>query len=279
MYQHKTTVYPTFLQAVHLVVLYIFIQTVVDFPLAVIDYYYGTDYLYLPVKKILLGIGSVLFILIYGIRKSGKRIRDVFPVTFFNPLLIVFITTFIVAIQVLISEVNLIVDRYLPPPNWFMELFNNIFESDYGWTGAFMKVVIVAPVIEELIFRGVIMHGFMRNYPKIPAILFSALLFALFHLNPWQFPATFVLGLLLGWLMVRTHSVIACILAHAINNLVVLLTVTYWEKISLHALSLVEKQDQLKTSALLLSFSVIMIILVSAKKKNKRPDTRNVSAR
>jgi len=270
MYQHKTIVYPTFLQAVHLVVLYIFIQTVVDFPLAVIDYYYGTDYLYLPVKKVLLGIGSVLFILIYGLRKSRKKIRDVFPIRFFNPLLLVFITTFIIAAQVFISEVNLWIDKYLPSPNWFMELFNNIFESDFGWTGAFMKVVIVAPVIEELIFRGMIMHGFMRNYPKILAIFFSALLFALFHLNPWQFPATFVLGLLLGWLMVRTHSVIICILTHAINNLIVLLTITYWDDISLHALSLVEKQNQLTTSALLLSFSVIMLILLSAKKKNKR---------
>jgi uncharacterized protein len=265
----KTTVYPTFLQAVHLVVLYIFIQTIVDFPLAVIDYYYGTDYLYLPIKKVLLGVGSVLFILVYGIRKSREKIGKVFPMRFFNPILLVFITTFLIAVQGLISEVNLFIDRYLPAPNWFMELFNNIFESDYGWTGAFIKVVVVAPVVEELIFRGVIMQGFMRNYPKILAILFSALLFALFHLNPWQFPATFILGLLLGWLMVRTHSILLCILTHALNNLIVLLTVIHWDKISLHALSLVEKQDQLTTSALLLSFSIIMILLLSTKKKKQ----------
>jgi len=277
MDQRKTIVYPTFLQAVHLIVLYIFIQTVVDFPLAVIDYYYGTDYLYLPVKNVLLSVGSVLFILIYGIRKSRKKIREVFPLRFFNPLLLVFIATFLIAAQVFISEVNLLVEKHLPPPNWFMELFNKIFESDFGLTGAFMKVVVVAPVIEELIFRGVIMHGFMRNYPKILAIFFSALLFALFHLNPWQFPATFVLGLLLGWLMIRTHSVLICILTHAINNLIVLLTVTYWDDINLHALSLVEKQNQLITSSLLLSFSVIMIILLSTKKKKKPADSKRSS--
>ncbi|NQU85035.1 MAG: CPBP family intramembrane metalloprotease [Mariniphaga sp.] len=266
----KTKYYPTFLQAVHLVVLYIFIQTVVDFPLAVIDYYYGTDYLYFPVKKVILGVGSILFILYYGFRRSKKKILEVFPIKFFNPLIIIFVTTFIIAAHVLISEVNLYVEKYIPPPSWFMQLFNNIFESDYGWFGAFMKVVIIAPIVEELIFRGLIMNGFMRNYPKFIAIFLSALLFALFHLNPWQFPATFFLGLLLGWLMVRTHNIFICIIAHAINNLIVLLTIIYWEEISQHAFALMEKEKQLTTSGLLIAFSVIVIYLLSIKRLKKQ---------
>ena len=58
--------YPTILQAIHLLILYIFIQSIVDFPLALIDYYNDTEYLYHPIKKILLVVGSISFILIYG---------------------------------------------------------------------------------------------------------------------------------------------------------------------------------------------------------------------
>ena len=76
--------YPTVLGAAHLVILYIFIQTVVDFPLAVWDYFHGTEFLYNPVKKVILGVGSVLFILYYGYRKAGTSVKQLFPVKRFN---------------------------------------------------------------------------------------------------------------------------------------------------------------------------------------------------
>jgi len=44
------------------------------------------------------------------------------------------------------------------------------------------------------------------------------LLFALFHLNPWQFPTAFFAGLLLGWAYFRTGSLVLCMAGHALNN-------------------------------------------------------------
>ena len=269
MNKEKIKYYPTFLQAVHLVILYIFIQAIIDFPLALIDYYYGTEYLYLPIKKIIVGVGSVLFILYYGYRKSKNKLLEVFPLRFFNPLVILMIIPFIAGAQFFITQVNFWVETAIPPPPWFFELFNSIFESDYGWMGAFMKVVIVAPIIEELIFRGIIVNGFMRNYPNFLTVFFSALLFALFHLNPWQFPATFVLGLLLGWLMVRTRNILVCIAGHAINNLLVLLSVTYYQEISQHALFLMGKEKQMYVGALTMAFSVVIMIMLTMKKREK----------
>jgi membrane protease YdiL (CAAX protease family) len=192
--------------------------------------------LYLPVKKIILGVGSTLFILIYGFRKTRSKFFKVFPVKFFNPLIIIPIITFLWAAQNWLSLVNAEVEKLIPPPPWFWELFSKIFESDFGWWGAFFRVAIVAPVVEELIFRGLILHGLRRNYNAIVAVIISALLFALFHLNPWQFPATFVLGLLLGWIMIRTNNILLAIIGHSINNLLVLLTITYWDQINSHAI-------------------------------------------
>ncbi len=223
--------YPTVAQAIHLLMLYIFIQTIIDFPLALIDYFNDTDYLYNPVKKFVNSFAVTLFILWYGFRKTESSFTEVFPARSFNLLIILPLLTFLVAVQHLLNDVNLFVARLIPPPMWFWELFNNIFESRFGFWGAFLKVAIIAPIVEELIFRGVILHGFARNYSRLRSVVLSALLFALFHLNPWQLPATFMLGLLLGWIMVYTRNIYLAIAGHSLNNILVLLSITYSEQL------------------------------------------------
>lgn len=259
--------YPTILKAVHLIVLYTFIQTIVDFPLALIDYYNGTDYLYNPIKKIALGLGSTFFIFYYAYKRAGVPLKELFPTKSFNFLILIPVLFFFWAAQNLIGEVNSALDKALPPPTWFWELFNKIFESDYGIYGAILKVVIMAPVIEELIFRGVIMHGLMRNYSKFTAVFVSALMFALFHLNPWQFPATFILGIVLGILMVRTRNIFLCIIGHAINNGLVLVSIQYWDEIQKTAFFQESRPNQLVISAIIVAVSLILLFVFSRKRK------------
>jgi membrane protease YdiL (CAAX protease family) len=263
MIEQRTKYFPTILGAIHLVVLYTFIQTIVDFPLALLDYYNGTDYLYNPYKKIILGIGSTLFIFYFAYRKAGVPLKELFPSKSFNVFILFPVLFFLWAAQNLISEANTLVDNALPPPPWFWELFNKIFENDYGIYGAILKVVIIAPIIEELIFRGVIMHGLMRNYSKFTAVFVSALMFALFHLNPWQFPATFVLGLVLGILMLRTRNIYLCIIGHAINNGLVLISMQYWAEIQKTSFYLSTKPNQLVISFLIATVALILIFLLS----------------
>lgn len=257
--------YPTILQSIHLLILYLFIQTIIDFPLALIDYYRDTEYLYNPVKKVVLGVGSTLFILIYGFKKSKAPLFDVFPVKLFNPLILIPIVTFFWGMQNLLIDVNAFVEKILPAPVWFWEMFDKIFDSDFGWWGAFMKVAVIAPVVEELIFRGIILQGLRRNYSAFTAVFMSALLFSLYHLNPWQMPATFVLGLLLGWIMVRSKNIVLSILGHSVNNLLVLLSITYWPEISSHAIYLLEKKELMQISALVVVLSLVLIYVLSIK--------------
>lgn len=263
MEEYRIKYYPTILQGIHLVILYIFIQTIVDFPLAVIDYYKGTEYLYNPVKKIALGVGSVVFILLYGIKKAKAPIFEIFPIKLFNPLIFIPVITFLWGAHNFLEDVNIWVEKMLPAPPWFWELFDRIFEGDYGFMGAFLKVAVVAPIIEELIFRGLIFNGFRKNYNGFVAVFMSALLFSLFHLNPWQMPATFVLGLLLGWLMLRTNNIFVAIIGHSINNALVLLTVTYWQQIREHSIYLLERNNLLILSAFVMALSLVLIYFTS----------------
>jgi membrane protease YdiL (CAAX protease family) len=223
--------YPTFWQAANLIVIYIFIQTAVDFPLAVYDYNHGTDWLYQPWLKVPVFLGSTLFILWLGYFYSGLKFNEVFSFSRFNWLIIPSMIVTFAGLQFFLNEINIHFEQILPPPAWFMELFSRLFDSDLGVWGGILRIVIIAPIIEELIFRGVIMSGFSRIYHPVWAIFFSALLFALFHLNPWQFAAAFALGLILGWIRIRTGSVLACIAGHAIHNGLVFLSVYYFNEI------------------------------------------------
>jgi membrane protease YdiL (CAAX protease family) len=255
--------YPTILGAIHLIVLYTFIQTIVDFPLALLDYYNGSDYLYNPFKKIALGVGSSVFIFYYAYRRAGVQLKELFPAKMFNLLVVFPILFFLWSAQNIIGEINVVLEKILPPPTWFWELFNKIFENDYGIYGAILKVSIIAPIIEELIFRGVIMHGLMRNYSKFTAVFVSALLFALFHLNPWQFPATFILGLLLGILMLRTRNIYLCILGHAINNGLVLISIQFYSQIQKTSFTQSSKSNQLIISALIATAALLLIFILT----------------
>jgi membrane protease YdiL (CAAX protease family) len=90
-----------------------------------------------------------------------------------------------------------------------------------GEFGQAAAVVVVVPgLLEELAFRGFVFGGlcFYRG-PQV-ALFASSLLFAAFHLDPWHFPAVFLLGFTFATLVWLTHSIYPAILAHMINNLV-----------------------------------------------------------
>jgi membrane protease YdiL (CAAX protease family) len=59
---------------------------------------------------------------------------------------------------------------------------------------------VAAPVLEEMLFRGVILRGFLRQYSRTFAILWSATLFGIAHLNLYQMATAVVLGIVSGWL-------------------------------------------------------------------------------
>ena len=75
-----------------------------------------------------------------------------------------------------------------------------------------------APMLEEMLFRGVILRGFLRRYTRGFSIFWSAALFALAHLNLYQVATALALGLVAGWLYERCRSLWPCIVLHAAYN-------------------------------------------------------------
>lgn len=91
----------------------------------------------------------------------------------------------------------------------------------FGMVGLIALLLLVAglvPLAEELFFRG-LLYGMLRErWGLLPAVLLSALLFAVAHFVPVLFPALFVMGLVLALLREYTGSLIPCIVLHSMQN-------------------------------------------------------------
>lgn len=270
MQNFRQTYYPTTFEAVHLIVLYVFLQTLIDFPLAMYDYQHDTNLLSNPWISFISNFAITIFIFIYGFRKAQTKISEVFALRYFNLLLIIPIVVLLPGLQYLVGLLNIIVEKIIPAPPWFWELFGRIFNNRFGFWGAFFKVAILAPIIEESLFRGIIMHGLMKNYKNTYAILVSALLFSLFHLNPWQMTYTFFLGLFLGWLMVRSRSLPLCIIAHSINNIIVLFSASSADNFPAFLFSGTSKSNSIFISIGLIILGIMLVILFSMKNKTTK---------
>jgi hypothetical protein len=93
-----------------------------------------------------------------------------------------------------------------------------------GWARVGLTAAVLIPLGEELLFRGLLLRGFLLRYGPRNALVLTALLFAVVHLNPWSLPSIFLAGLLLGWLVLRTGSLWCAWLAHGVYNLTAVLT-------------------------------------------------------
>jgi membrane protease YdiL (CAAX protease family) len=85
--------------------------------------------------------------------------------------------------------------------------------------GLLIAMVSVFPgICEELLFRGALLRALRGRLSAPAAVTLSAALFGLIHIYPAQMVPTFLLGLLLGVMVLRTGSVVTAMLAHMIHN-------------------------------------------------------------
>jgi len=120
--------------------------------------------------------------------------------------------------DVLLSEADNLFRAIFPAPQFLIEAYKQVFTSEGNLVERIFLLVIVAPVTEELLFRGIILRGLLNRHRPAVAVGLKSLLFALVHLNPWQFISAFWLGVAFGWFYLRTGSISICILGHAVSN-------------------------------------------------------------
>jgi len=163
---------------------------------------------------------TLVGLLLYRKWRGGVRTVARFSKRGFNPLLLLYGLALMVTSTVVIEPVL----NLLPA-----------VPSVYGrgvW--ALVTLVVMAPLFEETIFRGVILESARARYGTVAAWFVSAFVFGLAHLHPALAVNAFVLGLVLGYIYIRTESLWSTVILHAVNNaLAYLMLLAGWQDLML----------------------------------------------
>ena len=182
---------------------------------------YWEDFFHLSLPlSFLVGGGLAIFVLIHFVHTSWSSIVD----HIWKPSSIALIFLSIILYLLMLPFAELLGSMVPTEGNTFLEnLYKNMTETfemifDYKIAG-FITICILAPIIEEIIFRGIVLRGLLQNgtSPYI-AIVLSSLFFGLAHMNPWQFFGAGFLGAIFGFVYYRTKSLWLVMFLHALNN-------------------------------------------------------------
>ncbi|MBI3871485.1 MAG: CPBP family intramembrane metalloprotease [candidate division Zixibacteria bacterium] len=135
------------------------------------------------------------------------------------------------------SNLPVLLDRLWPIPSSQFEFYRHYLAADSPWEWLLFVLVaaIIPGVCEEITFRGLVQTGLRRSFGPKQAIIWTGFLFAILHLNPWNFLGLWGFGCLLGYLTERTSSIWPAILVHVLNNALALVVFAFqspaqWER-------------------------------------------------
>ena len=183
------------------------------------------DVVILDRMVLLLGELAILIPPILVIRSRGLKILDVVPLKPVTPVTFLMALVIVAGTIGLVSVYEVLVLPYFPMPDFLLQ-FERELSLGGGWSLTILVIAgaLIAPVVEEFLFRSVLQQSLFYRYGSIiPAILVPTAIFAIFHVAYLFYLPAFIellaLAILLGWLMVKTGNILIPILVHGLFNL------------------------------------------------------------
>jgi len=167
-------------------------------------------------KALLLAqLAAVLAPTIFVAARLKVNLKETFSVRGFDPVLIPVILLAAASTLVLVFGGYM---RYMPTreAGGFEAIIDELAKGSP--IVFFCLLAVLPPICEEILCRGFLMASFRSRFGVRRAVVITALLFGALHLDLYRFPATFIAGLMLGFVWLRTRSIFACILFHATYN-------------------------------------------------------------
>ena len=161
---------------------------------------------------------SFVLVILYAGRRTDRSLPEILLFKTVPRGLYPAVVVSIVGLAIAVSIVESGVHYLIPMPDMVVKFFRDMVSKETPFLFAFYALAIQASFTEEAVFRSVILIGLLAQLPRKRAIFWSALLFALMHLNPWQFPGALILGVVFARWVIQTGSLIPAILGHALNN-------------------------------------------------------------
>jgi membrane protease YdiL (CAAX protease family) len=213
--------YPGVIQAIWLLILMLILHVALVFPVTCLAFTIRRPLHMNPATISAISIIVLGLILRIGYNRSKSKFHEVFPLSPIRTLFVLPMIITLVGCSVTHSGLISIVITLIPAATEFSQYTFSRYLVDFVYRnpiGATLVLVASVPFLEEFLFRGLMLRGFLNRYTTRKAILVSSLLFAVYHINIFLVVHAFVLGLLFAWWFVKTRSLLPCILGHLLNN-------------------------------------------------------------
>jgi membrane protease YdiL (CAAX protease family) len=171
---------------------------------------------------------AIAFFDFFIVRPStGKKLNFNFSPTNFYTYLLIF--PMMIGMMFISEFITSLIPTTGPFWGKYYEFFSQLMEQlTFEPVIMIIMTVIMAPIFEEIIFRGIIQKGLInKGVNPRRAIVYASIIFGLVHANPWQFVGAVLLGCVLGLVYYKTKSLLLPMLLHGFNNLCSSLLVTY----------------------------------------------------
>ena len=178
-----------------------------------------TEKLYIYIS-FFLGQGFILVPPLYYLIIKQRPVLESLRIKIVSRETIQYSLLFSVGVLIIIDTLDRIIHQIIPTPDYIIDL-SKIMQPDsmLGYVFLFLAVVIVAPISEEVVFRGFLQKFLEDHWKDITrAVLVTSLFFAMIHFNPFWTIQIYILGVVLGFLAWKTKSVIPSIMLHSLNN-------------------------------------------------------------
>lgn len=148
-----------------------------------------------------------------------------------------------------------VIMEWIALPDFMEDTFFEIANEPLG----VVSMALLAPLVEEMMFRGAMQNYFMRtsSNPWV-GIIVTALIFGVVHMNPQQVVYAALLGLVFGWIYYRTRSLLPVITGHVLNNSVAVLSMKIWGTEDMEAVTVDDKTVMIP---FLLFVAVVVVLL------------------
>ncbi|MDR1248443.1 MAG: CPBP family intramembrane metalloprotease [Treponema sp.] len=196
----------------------------------------GTVSTFYGIATILTQLVSFGTVMLIGIKKSKKKFNEIFKFNKVSLRLWLAIVVVSIGITIILSEIDNIFNYFFPMPEFLQDTFT-LMMVEQTFTISIILVGIIPAFMEEMFFRGILLNGFNENYSERKAIIISALLFGMAHLNPWQFLPAFIIGIFSAWICIKTKSILLSMYIHGFNNILAVMLLKYSEAIPIKGLN------------------------------------------
>lgn len=210
--------YPNLRQTIWLLILFMFVQVGLVVPVVIADEWRLEDDFLLGI----LSLVSFAIILGYLYRRTDMDwdyVRRLFN-TDFDLRVWACVAITVVGLGMLDTELMKVVIRVVPVPEWMQEIYRSEILRRTSFPSAVFGAVVVAPISEELLFRGIILSGLLVHHKRVSAVVWTSILFGAIHFDLWHLVPIVISGVVWAWWVIRTGSLLPALFGHALNNLI-----------------------------------------------------------